>query len=180
MMELLSQESPILKNGIVKQKRNEPLSTSGQLGFGNFSDEALQKAVDRGWITQEQSDKISGKKDWFVNDVKIPDKESTADKQKRLAMEKADEDDAYDRKHKEGQYATIKNPGKQTKKKEPEKITSMSQLIPKSINQLKTMYKNTEDPKEKRLIRMALSQQGYKLRDDGKFKDTYKDKYKNR
>lgn len=33
----------------------------GQLGFGNFSDEALEKAVNRGWITQEQSDKISGK-----------------------------------------------------------------------------------------------------------------------
>lgn len=75
--------------------------------------------------------------------------------------------------------AVIKSPGGKAKKA-PEKITSMSQLIPKSINQLKTMYKNTEDPEEKRLIRMALSQQGYKLRDDGKFKDTYKDKYKNK
>lgn len=101
----------------------------GQLGFGNFSDEALQKAVDRGWITQEESDKISGKKAWkdmthqervaemqkdgerYAKDPTIADKEKWSDDYKREVIDYARPIMAEKRRS-----ATIKSPGGQTKK----------------------------------------------------------------
>lgn len=52
------------------------------------------------YIRHSESDKP-----WWLVNVQIPDKESEEDKQKRLQLELADEEDAYDLEHGEGIYS---------------------------------------------------------------------------